>query len=656
MIFFKNRKSVAILFIIGFWIVYSVTTIGIFVKDQQELFFIDQGNQEKKIQYQANIALSFLIQDQVEALKALLTEGMSLNQFDFAILLDPRSTPFTIVRSGTIELNDSYAPTNGVRQFGDYLYQTVKIDGKTFTVGSHHNGSTFLLSQFGFYAWKILFDIAIITALAGALIMFVLRDVIKLSNLLKGSAKRNLTSIQPRSSEAQVFLSATESFEKLSQDLARESQMFSSSLGSAITTELRRGTAAPTSFPAVLVRVDLNSYTQKYLSTDLHQMTTALNQYFAAAREIIERHQGLIYEYIGDEIVFFFKDTTPHDITLFRAACCVRDLFAEVSSLNLPEFTLKASLSSGTLNFVKLDQGPAFSGVPLIQSARMLNYISNKKVSSLIVLNSDLPALGPMVEQQITLSGELKGFEGQFDLTEINAFQSMLKPNPANYRSSADLSSSLSALVTAFEDHDLNTAQSLLSELREVQVQSRAHGIAKEYLSGLQVIVSDPFDLKVLSLMVSLSKNFLPLGEYNQTVKSLLLKVEKMSDARTRANALLARAHFETDLNLELEKIDKSSSRLLADSLFVLGRKAVDPRLLKEIETLVAHKDPGFRASGLYLTSALLEFHRQNDAIYFKTNPCFERMRKILKESLGLTDPNLQKHALAYEEMSGAKL
>lgn len=653
---FKNRKSVVVLFIFGFWLIYSISTVSLFVKDLQELYGQDQVRREKQIQYQSDLAMSFMVEDKIDVLKDNLNEAMKLDQFDFAILMDPKEPPFTLVRSGTVDLAEKYEPTEGVQHYGDYLYRTIKINNRTLTLGSLHEKGTFLKSYFQVYAWKILFDIALITTMAGFLIFFVLKDVIQLSRLLKGSTQRDLGSIQPKSLEAQVLLSATESFEKLSKDLAWESQMFSSSLGSAITTELRRGTKPPVSFPAIVVRVDLNSYTQKYLSTDLKQMTTSLNLYFAAAREIIERHQGFIYEYVGDEIVFFFKVGSSQEQTTLRAASCVRDLFKEVSSLHLAEFTLKASLCFGILNFVKLDQGHAFSGIPLIQSARLLNYISNKQVSSLIVMSTDLKSIEQIVDQQTEVSGDLKGFDGSFKLTEINSFKEMTIPNPDNFRSSEDLTTTLKTLKDLLTTKNLEALKPILDQLRSLLVQSHAKQIAKVYTQALASVVDNPFDLRILSSVASLSKNYVPITEYTQEIQNLFLKIESLGDARTKANALMARSHFESELNFDLKTIDKSSNRLFADSLFILGRRSVDPRLLKEIESLVYHKEFLFRSSGLYLTSALLKFHQENDPVYYKANPIFNRMKQILKESLALTDPNLNKHAVAYQEATGEKL
>lgn len=626
-----------------------------FTASLQDVFTQEKIQKQNQLNYQADLAMSFLVQDQTEALKDNLNQAMTLSQIDFAILLSKDTAPFTLARNGKVDLAESYEPTDGVQEYETLLYRTIKVKDHSLTIGASHDKGIFVKSYFQVYAKKIIFDIALITLLSGLVIYFVLRDLIQLSKILRRSSSQKLQNFKAKNLETQVLTSATQSFDNLSKELAWEAQVFSSSLGAAITTELRRGTKSPTTFSAALVRVDLNQYTQKFLSTNLEDMISVLNHYFKNAREIIERHHGLIYEYVGDEIIFFFKDSKLDQTQLFvRAAECVRDLFTEIESLNFTNFTVKASIACGELSFIKLDQGYSFSGVSLIQSARMLGQISNKNANALIVLKSDFENISDLVYTKQEASTSLKGFDGDFALVEISAFKTMSTPHPESFKSNPDLIVTLENLIIALKEKDSVLGNKLISQLLKVRVQQASTDLQEVFLRAFTMIVNSPFDSKILSGLISLAQNFVSFENYHN-LKSMLEKIDKSEDNRVRANALLTRAHFETEITFDLSSLKKTSNRYMADGLFVLGRNSVDKKLIQQIEWMVHHQDKLYQSSGFYLSSALLKYHKENDPVYFSANPNFEKLRSFLRFSLS-KEYELAKHATNYQSLTGDQL
>lgn len=658
MAFFKNKKSVVLLFIALFWLIYTAASITMFVANLQTVFEQEKIRRENQINYQSDLAMSFLVQDQTEALKDNLAQALQLGQIDFAILLSKNAAPFTLARNGKVDLAESYEPTEGVVSYENLIFRTIRVKDYSLTLGTSHDRKVFLQSYFQVYAGKILFDILLITILSGLLIYFVLRDLIQLSKILRRNSPQKLQDFKAKSLETQVLTSATQSFDNLSKELAWEAQVFSSSLGAAITTELRRGTKSPTAFPAALVRVDLNQYTQKFLSTDLQDMIRVLNNYFKSAREIIERHHGLIYEYVGDEILFFFKDPKLSQDDLYRiAVLCVRDLFTEIEFLNLKNFTVKASISCGDLNFIKLDQGYSFTGVSLIQSARMLGQISNKNTNALILLQHDFSKIENLVSEKSDVSVPLKGFDGDFALTEITKFHAMNshEPTPWHFRSTPDLIRAFVSLKEYLQAKNTEKSQILVSELSRIRVQQADSLLSEAYLQAFHLIVKDPFEQKILSGLVSLGQQYVTQDQYMAEMKPLLETVNKSSDPRVRANALLTRAHFESDIDLDVATL-RSSNRYMADALFVLGRVSVDKKILQQIDWMIHHSERNYQASAFYLCSALLKYHRDNDPVYFNANPLFEKLKEFLRLSLKKSDSDLHKHALNYQSLTGEKL
>jgi len=658
-----RKKSFVVLFIGAFWFLYSLFSVSFFVSDLQGIFQKDGERRAHQLQYHSDVAMSFLVRGQSEALKDSLKEAMNLDQFDFAILQNndksKNQTPFVLARSGHVDLAEQYQPTQGVQKLGPYLFETIQVGNQTLTLGAYHEKMLFVKTYLKNYALKILFDIGFMTLMSGILIYLVLKDVIQLSRVLRFSPNRKTSHIQASSAEAQALLSATQSFETLADDLTHETEKLSASLGPAITMELRSGTEAPFTFDAILVRMDLNSYTQKFLSSDTKRMTRLLNSYFQISREIIERYQGLIYQHIGDEIIFFFKQRGDFNVNkkmaLKKALCCVRDLFTELESLELPDFSVKASICSGPLTFVQLDQGYAFSGLPLIQSVRMLGFVNEKKKNSLLLMDSDYQFIQEWVLDFEKSAAIFKGFQEETQLIEVKSFTPMTKPDPMNYRSTQDLEISLRALQHKIKDKTESEIWKLIQAFQNIEVGSRSEIIISQYLMILDLALETSIDDRILSSLASLSTNLIARESYNDEVRKRLQTIERHSDPRTQANALLSRSFFEPELYLNLKEMN-ASNRLLADSLLVLGRQGVDKQIFQQIKSLTNHKSSVFQSSGFYVIADLLRFHEDKDPVYFKTNPYFEELAEILKSSLKHPELSLHKHALNYQKAIGRTL
>lgn len=654
MTFFKNKKSIPILFISTFWLIYTLASVSQFIVQLQSVFAKEGDRKRSEITYQSELAMSFLVQDQTEALKDNLQQSLHLDQIDFAILMTPGQEPFTLARNGNVDLADHYEVTDGVIQYQNLLFRTIHVKNSSLTLGASYDKNIFMKSYFQVYGPKIVFDIALITLLSGALILFVIRDLIQLSKVLRRSSKRNLRDLRALSLEAQVLTTATQSFDTLSKELAEESKVFASSLGSAIAIELRRGTPVPTTFPVALVRVDLNHFTQKYLSTDLHEMIGALNSYFKAAREIIERYDGLIYEYVGDEIIFFFHGKASH--TALRQACqCVRDLFREISDLQFKNFTVKASISLGDISFVKLDQGYSFSGVPLIQSARMLSHVSTKESHALALLAEDANQVADLFRGQTPISAKLKGFDHDFELVEVAEFHAPKQLSPLHFRSTSHLMECFVALNQYVENKDSAAALNLIQQLKGFYVQSISPELSNQYLNALRTCSRNSYDMKVYASLITLGQQYVSQQNYSAELKGLLTTLQT-TDPRVRANGLMTMAHFEDPVELKISQLKDTHNRLMADGLYILGRKAVDKGILKQLQWMIQHSSPLYQSSGLYVCSALLQFHREKDPVYFKSNPQFENLKDLLRHSLNLSNESIRKHALNYQIITGEKL
>ncbi|MCE3010315.1 MAG: hypothetical protein LW875_06865 [Proteobacteria bacterium] len=652
-----RKKSFLVVFILLFWLGYSLIAVTSFVASLQELYQQERSKRIDRINYQTDLSMNFMINQHYNVLKQNLARAVELFQVDFAILEVPAEDPVVIARPGSeIFPGTNLTITDGVVDRGSSTYRKIKVREATLLIGMDHRITFFLYTYLKYYFWKIVFDIFLVTAVSGSLIYFVLRDLIKLTRALAKGDVQSVKSINTQSIEAQILSSATQSFSNLTKELAWESQVFSNSLGSAITTELRKGTPIPQAFEVVLVRVDLNQYTQKFLATDIAKMVETINQYFAGAREIIERHSGLIYEYVGDEIIFFFKVKTNFDETFKNAVFCVRDIFKQIEMLAVKDFTVKASIAAGTLNFVKLDQGYAFTGVPLITSARLLNFVTDKTRSQLIFEEKFFSLVKHAVADFQVISTQLKGFVQEVKLVEISGFQALDEVDPKTFCADLDLLQAFDALIESIRQKNEPRFDRILKSLREVNIQTSNRDLSHKMTWVLQLVNRPESDEKRLSSILSLIPLYVTKEDYESGVKEQLLLIENSRSSRTRANALMARSSFEIEIKIDFNAARNVSNRYLADALFVIGKTAVDRKITKQIEWMLDQEDRLFRASALYLCSALMKYHYERDPVYFGSNPQFLILRDYLKESLDQSDEDLKKHARAFESATGLSL
>ena len=133
-------------------------------------------------------------------------------------------------------------------------------------------------------------------------------------------------------------------------------------------------------------------------------------------------------------------------------------------------------------------------------------------------------------------------------------------PNPESFRSNPDLIATMENLITFLKEKDSASGNKLISQLVKVPVQQASTELQEVFLRAFRLIVESPFDSKILSGLISLAQHFVSFENYHN-LKSLLEKVDKSEDNRVRANALLTRAHFETEITLDIATLKKTSNR-----------------------------------------------------------------------------------------------
>jgi adenylate cyclase len=528
-------------------------------------------------------------------------------------------------------------------------------------IGIVKGEGSFLWDQLKARKESIAIDLFTVTTLVFLIVYLILKDIVQLSRALQRRSREDLELIQTRSREGEILLQAATGYEKSTQGLRKDNLLLASSLAPAVRSEMRSGKEPPYEINCTVGRIDLNGYTQLVLQKQPHELLGLLNQYFRNSRDLIERYNGgLIYQYVGDEIVFLFKDDGKSSSAM-RALSAVRSLFEMAESLISPGLPnglrLKASLVSGKLQFVKLDQGYAFSGLPLIESVRMLGQVSERNESVLIVYADLIKDVSDFCEISGNKTAVFKGFETESHIVEIKKFtpidvalQKIPLPLVAEcYRSDADLLGLIKKMENSVDKKDDASFFSLIGPLRNMQVGMVDEKVITAYLGLMKLCFKlgddKQAESKRLASVVSLGQNLLQKEQLRPQWIDALQKCEAAQDPRVQANALIVQAHFDLDIKGLDRKMNSSHNRVAADAILVAGRQDFNEELFNRVKAFLQSDQPRFKASGLYLIAALIEYHFDRDLVYLKANSYLRDLAKEIPPFTKDSNPMVQSRA-----------
>ncbi|RYZ66542.1 MAG: adenylate cyclase, partial [Proteobacteria bacterium] len=371
----KGKKSILVLAVAFFWVAYmGVLTTGYYNNVTKNVDSVIE-KRKRQVDFVLEFSANMIIQENVEILSQRLKQAREFNNIDFYILQHKgKVVSFYNKQNNPDDLNMDFAPANYNKfvENDEIAFKTIKIYDYILTTGIMTSKRRIFQATAKDQLGLIIPDVAAVTFLLSLILYMLLKDIVNLSKIVSSKNRNEMTNIRSISREGEAILKAASSYENEQKHLKDQKDFLSGSLTPAILHEINSGTPAPYVFESTMVRIDLNGYTQLYLEKKEEYVTGILNKYFIAARELIERYGGLIYQYVGDEIVFHFKG--PRKMTEAVATACVRSLFEladEIEKTLPPEaghyFKLKASFASGSVRFVKLDTGFGLSGLPLIE-------------------------------------------------------------------------------------------------------------------------------------------------------------------------------------------------------------------------------------------------------------------------------------------------
>lgn len=642
----KSKKPILVMAVLFFWIGYSVLSLSFYSLSITAMNEDHTQNKKNNIDYHLDSSIDNLVNNSTESLIDNLEAARNLDHFNFFLLRKDGQNLAFGANQGYLEGID--IPFPNVNQWVEdknktHIWKTKKINNYELTIGAVTSDTDFLLYKLNQKKYFLLAELAFVSLFSLGLIAFLLKDILKITTRLR-SKDTNLNDLSTLSSEAQSILNAAKTMHETGVELRSTNETYSQIITPAIFEEVRLQTTAPSVFKTTLVRVDLNGYTRIFLEKREKYITEILNHYFTKAREVIERYDGLIYQYVGDEIVFHIKDT-PQINSNLKAIFCIRHLFETAEEVEIQyarsqghDFKIKCSLAYGALHFVRLDQGFAFSGLPLIESVRMLGLVNEKNENTLCMYDEDAKVYGKYFNIDETKDSLFKGFSNRSDVAMIRKFTKLnevLGKSPVGelvslYKSENDISFWLEHLKLSIEQDQSEYFFKVFGELKELKFAQGSEKIINSYIHLLNwtLLEYEKNDSKkvFLSALASLAFNLIPVASFNNDHYKLFEKIISVNDPRTKANALTTLSEFDPNSKIYKGYFKDDSNRLAGNALLIEAKKDFNSKTYDLILSFLKSVNPYFIATGLYVVEQTFKHYQSANTVFFKSFPLFANL------------------------------
>jgi adenylate cyclase len=580
-------------------------------------------------------------------LRERLEEARTTRYLDFYILHRGDTVVYYGNKDGRLDgINFKFERENEISYLRDTAFATTKVDDLTLTVGinlpKQRYWRTLFMKAFG----QITQDILVIASLVFFVLAYFLKDLLLILKSLSGS--RDFSGIKTRSREADVLARGLTAYESEVRRLEEQNFAYGNQVLPSLKSEILSGRPPPYDFDCTLVRMDINGFSASFNGPDRDGYLARVNSFFEDVSHVVARYGGLIHEFVGDEVIFYFKDS-DHENSTAIAASAVKDIHANVAGFG---FTVKSSLAHGSLRFGRQVNGFSLAGSILIETVRVQSQITERSANTLY-MNEDCA-------RKIEFLCDMK-FESEMDLkgvgrAKIWSYQShkplqftapgtFLPDNLNYYRSDGEIASILKFLA-ASPGLRLQEYRKFMNILNRFPV-TRSTGVIKAGIIDLIDILagqeSDDCEAK-LAATVTLVSNLISPDQTDGDLRNRLEKLLSSKNDRLLANTIEALSHLDARLDFA-DMAKEAGPRVKANALVRAGMLALDEGIITAINRMLSSKDVSELASGLFVAGELAQFHRHRDPVWFATQSAFLELIHRLKNYESHADESVRRQA-----------
>jgi hypothetical protein len=478
-----------------------------------------------------------------------------------------------------------------------------------------------------------------------------LRDMMLMVREVKRGKKGRLSKISAHSAESELFMKGLTGYAQAVSDLEAENIKLGRQVLPSLQKEIHSGRKPPYDFECTMVRTDINHFSTIFNTHNVTEFMATINDFFDEVSRVVARYGGLVHEFVGDEVIYYFKDD-EHENSFAVALSAVRDINEIAEKFNLKTqttrgypFTVKSSAAHGAVRFGPLVSGFTIAGSVLIETVRILGYIVEKDENVVYFDGVHAPRVKGLVESQERMQVLMKGYQSEIALHQYIAHLPLTdilgKLNEQSlgrlglYRGDNELKTILNALRSQASVNPLETTLKAIRVLREPYIASALTKLSPDIRAWLTELnhefteSSDESVGKILSAVVKLYINLVPREDFSNEDRTFLNQLMKNTDRRVVANTVEVLAHFSSGpetLQAKARKELRDDLRIAANSIVLEGRDELTAAVIKKLSGLLRSKKVNERASGLYALGELAAMHRSRDFAYYSAHVDFQNL------------------------------
>lgn len=651
-------RKMPILFVLVFGI--FVASLVVNYKHQQ-LRLVDDYRQHRFKKEDAVSALSKLgyelgQNEKWDDLRKELETARQADLIDFYVLQKQgHATWFGEAHDDLEKVDIAYDEANGQKVFkNETTFETTNI-GQDYrlTIGVDQTAEEYVASRSSemrnmiieeaFYSFLIVFVVG----------LWALRDLVLVVREMKRGKKANLKKLRTRSAESEVFLRGMTGYTQAIEDLELENHKLGRQVLPSLQKEIHSGRKPPYDFYCTMVRTDINRFSTIYNTHNVTEFMETINRFFDEVSRTVARYGGLVHEFVGDEVIYYFKDD-EHENSFAVALSAIRDInvIAERFHLQTLEsrgypFTVKSSLSHGKVRFGPLVNGFTIAGSVLIESVRILSYINERDENVVYFDGVHSARVKPVISSEERLVVTLKGYSHETRLYQYLSHEpldsrlaSLSRETVQDltlYRSNADLVAILKDLRSHASQRPVVVTLSAITLLREPYLASSTDEIAAaivDWIAELQTKIEADSSLdlkKIVSAVTMLFMNLVPKSEVKPEQIRLVKSLLTSTDDRVVANALEVLTYFEVQhKESKVEKMRLDNLRINANAIVQEGSADL-MKVMKRLRVVFKSGKPPELASALYAIGELAAHHRAQDPAFYAQQTEFLNMIQSLE-------------------------
>ena len=600
----------------------------------------------------------------VQELAALLEDAIGDQEIDYYLI---RKKDQDLFYSNGAGADDPviFPETDHDASFEYPGYRAFIIREGAYYVAVGHKTS--LISYVQHYAFhqksSLLKDITFTSLIVLLLVIFSLRDLRAiLRSIKKQSGDRTDLSLA-KSSEALTLVQGIRGYVENADKLKKENHLLKGQVLPALQRELFSGRPAPYEFECTLVRTDINGFTSIFASDQRPAFMATINEFFTGVAHIASRYNGYIYEFIGDEVLLYFRDQ-DHVNSAGMALTALRDInaLAERFHERTTEeqgygFRVKSSLAQGTLRFGPLVDGFSLAGNPLIETVRMLSHVHEKSLNTILFgegVRGQVVDLCVYREMGVVM---LKGLQAQRRLFSYEHHVPLvhhLRQGDAKslqltsfYRSDLELCEILEFIRTNYEIVEIQTAHELLKVLRAARVTQDSAELRVAYVALLEKLLEkgegdeNEKGLRLAASLLTVAASLFTRESFRGHLRETLLRCARLKlppSAERRPHRVVANAvDVFTVLDPKAaegifnELLEQNDNRIAANALLKAAKLSWGAKPARALQTLLRTGSPYFKASALFALGEIARHLDDLDKVSFRADG---RLQKLIDESL----------------------